>query len=282
MKQASSFDPQKRIAISSWSIHRLLGVTYANGPADNDAFTLVESFGPAQIAIHNLPFALAFRGYHRIELCHFHLQSLEPEFLRSVGDVFRRHNVVIQTLLIDDGDITNPATQKRDIAWISKWIVAAAELGAENVRIIAGKAPPSDEVLTRSLTGLSQLATFAADRGVRPVTENWFDTLSTPKAVHQLLDGVGSILGFMVDTGNWSGPTKYEDLQAVFGRAELCHAKAHFHPRQVIDQTDFDRCLAIAEATQFRGPLTLIFEGDGDEWKGLAQERDAVLRHFTL
>ena len=47
---------------------------------------------------------------------------------------------MIQTLLIDDGDITNPATRARDLTWIASSIEAAALLGAENARAIAGKA----------------------------------------------------------------------------------------------------------------------------------------------
>ena len=270
------------IAVSSWSIHRLIGVTYANGPTDGFSSVPTETFGPPQISIYNLPFALASRGYNRVELCHFHLQSIEPQFLRELGDVFRRHNVVIQTLLIDDGDITNPETAKRDLAWIAKWIGAAADLGAENVRIIAGKAPPTDDALTRALTGLTQLATLAMDRGVRAVTENWFDTLSTPKAVHQILDGVGPILGFLADTGNWGGPTKYQDLQSIFARAELCHAKASFQPGQKMDQPDFELCLSAAKAANYQGPMTLIFSDDGDEWRGLAQERNVVTRYFSV
>ena len=44
---------------------------------------------------------------------------------------------------------------------------------------------------------------------VRVVTENWFDLLSRPKEVHYVLDSVSYSLGFLVDTGIWSGPSKY-------------------------------------------------------------------------
>ena len=42
-------------------------------------------------------------------------------------------------------------------------------------------------------------------QGVRIVTENWFDLLSSPREVHHVLDAVGDQLGFLADTGNWQG-----------------------------------------------------------------------------
>ena len=264
-----------RIAVSTWSLHHKLGVTHANGPTGSDTAAPVETFGKPQIALLDLPAALRAHGYTRVELCHFHLAHLDPVYLEEVRSAFNAAGVIIQTLLIDDGDITNGATRTRDMAWINKWIGVAARLGAVHARVIAGKQKPSPETLALSVSGLTHLANSAASQGVKLVTENWFELTATPLEVHHILNCVPN-LGLLADTGNWGGPTKYADLASIFARAQLCHAKASFNGA-VIDEKDFSSCIKAAESVGYKGPYTLIFADEGDEWVGLAKERAAIL-----
>jgi sugar phosphate isomerase/epimerase len=245
---------QNPIAVSTWSVHHLLD----------------------KISLEALPAELAARGFARVEICHFHLANQAVDYLRGVGKLFRDHGVVIQTLLIDDGDITNPSTRERDLKWILGWIESATHLGAENARVIAGKAAPTEAALKSSGDGLKICAARGVKLGVRVVTENWFDILSTPEAVHLVLDAVGPTLGFLADTGNWHGPTKYADLQSIFARAELCHAKTSFSAGLKLHENDNAKWLQAAKAAHYKGPYTLIFADEGDEWQGLAIERKFI------
>jgi Xylose isomerase-like TIM barrel len=269
------------IAVSTWSLHNLLGITYVNGPGVTPTGIAEPTFGPGSVALEDLPSELAKRGYFRVEICHFNLASQDAAYLAKIRAAFAASGVVIQTLLIDDGDITNPATRERDLAWIAFWIETAALLGAENARVIAGKAAPTSEALALSVDGLRKMAALGKARGVRIVTENWFETLSTPQAAHHVLDAAGPDLGFLADTGNWSGPSKYADLQSIFARAELCHAKTDFGAGLVIDADDYGQCIKAAQDAGYAGPFTLIFASEGDEWAGLAAERAFVLAQYS-
>ncbi len=250
---------QNPIAVSTWSVHNLL----------------------EKLPLEDLPMELSQRGYKRVEICHFHLTSQEPAYLRDMRKLFNDCGVVVQTLLIDDGDITNPASRDKDLKWILSWIEAAALLGAENARVIAGKAAPTNEALALSVDGLKICAALGVAHGVRVVTENWFDTLATPEAVHHILDTVGPSLGFLADTGNWHGPTKYADLKSIFALAELCHAKTSFAAGLKLDQVDNANWLMAARAAHYTGPFTLIFADEGDEWAGLEIEREFI-RNSTV
>jgi len=269
-----------RIAVSTWSLHRTLGYSHANGPRGRDDALAEPTWGAGTIKLMDLPAALAAHGYGRVELCHFHVASLDIVYLEELRDAFRSSGVTIQTVLIDDGDITNPATRSRDMAWIHRWVDGAARLGAAHARVIAGKQKPTPESIALSISGLTALNHSAATRGVKLVTENWFDLTSTPEAVHQILDGVGG-LGLLADMGNWSGPTKYADLQSIFARAQLCHAKVSFADGLKMDEADYRQCLEASRAAGFDGPYTLIFADDGDEWAGLAAERHFVLKFLA-
>jgi len=270
-----------RIAVSTWSLHRLLGTTYPHdltttsiGPGD-------DTYGEGTESLLGLPSVLANHGYHRLEVVSFHMRSRDSIYLAELRDQFARTEVRLQTLLIDAGDITHPEHGARDEAWIAGWIETANELGAENARIIAGKQKPVPETISRSVAALKRLADANAGSSVRLVTENWFDLLSTPAVVHEVLDRLEGRIGLLGDFGNWTGEDKYEALASIFPRAELCHAKASFVSGQ-LDEADYGTCLSVAEDAGYAGPYTLIFDADHpSEWNGLSAERDFILSRLA-
>jgi sugar phosphate isomerase/epimerase len=270
------------LALSSWSVHRALGIKYPNAPGHDVVGPAEPVWGPGELTLLELPAAAARMGIDRLHICHFHLMSRDPVYLGEVRAALADARVVLETLLIDDGDITHPADRRRDIDWIGRWIGAAAALGAKRARVIAGKQPPTQETLDRAVAGLGELAGRGEADGVRVITENWLDLLRWPREVNEVLDRLAGAVGLLVDFGNWKGAGKYADLAAIFGRAEDSHAKANFPRVGEIDADDFRRCLAVAKTAGYSGPYTLIYEGpDANEWQAIAIERDFVLAHQT-
>ncbi|RYE57433.1 MAG: sugar phosphate isomerase/epimerase, partial [Hyphomicrobiales bacterium] len=134
-----------RIAVSTWSLHRLLGTTYPHDLTTNALGPGEDTFGEGSESLLGLPSVLANHGYHRVEIVSFHMRSRDPVYLGELRDQLQRAEVTLQTLLIDAGDITHPDTGARDEAWIGGWLDVANELGAKNARIIAGKQKPTPE-----------------------------------------------------------------------------------------------------------------------------------------
>ncbi len=265
-----------RIAVSTWSLHRLLGTIYPHDLTTSAIGAGSDTYGEGSESLLGLPSVLANHGYDRLEVVSFHMRSRDSIYLAELRDQFARTEVTLQTLLIDAGDVTHPETGARDEAWIAGWIEVANELGAQNARIIAGKQKPTKTNIDRSVAALKRLAATNAGSNVRLVTENWFDLLSTPHAVHEVLDRLEGRVGLLGDFGNWSGDSKYEDLASIFARAELCHAKASFHAGQ-LDEADYGACVGAAEEAGYKGPYTLIFDSEiPSEWHGLATERDFI------
>ncbi len=265
-----------RIAVSTWSLHRLLGTTYPHDLTTTEIGPMQETYGEGTETLLGLPSVLANHGYHRLEIVSFHMRSRDRVYLGELRDQLKIADVTLQTLLIDAGDISHPEHGARDQAWIAGWIETANELGAQNARIIAGKQKPTRDALDRSVKALTALADGNAGSTVRLVTENWFDLLAEPAHVHFLLDKLDGRVGLLADFGNWGGPDKYADLQSIFNRAELCHAKASFIDGD-LDEADYGQCVAVAEAAGYTGPYTLIFDSEiPGEWHGLGLERDFI------
>ncbi len=267
----------ERIAVSTWSLHRLLGTTYPHNLTTDAVGPVEETYGPVVEPLLDLPAALHNHGYHRMELVSFHLPSRDRIYVDELRTELKQADVVLQTLLIDAGDIADPQHGVRDEAWIARWIETANELGAEHARIIAGKQKPTREAIDRSVAALRRLADGNAGSPVRLVTENWFDLLGDAATVNEVLDRLEGKVGLLGDFGNWKGADKYKQLAAIFGRAELCHAKASF-TGGVLDAADFGRCVELAEAAGYAGPYTLIYDNDNpSEWAGLEVEREFIV-----
>ena len=273
--------PEDRIAVSTWSLHRHLGTTY---PHDLDTLAVgpvEETYGEGTESLLDIPSAVANRGIKRLEIVSFHIPSRDPIYIGELRAALDIVDVELQTLLIDAGDISNPLTSKRDTAWIASWIETANILGAKHARVIAGKQKPTRDALDLSVKALTSLADGNAGSATRLMIENWFDLLAEPAHVHFLLDKLDGRVGLNGDFGNWGGPTKYADLQSIFGRAELCHAKANFIDGD-LDEADYGNCIAAAETAGYKGPYTLIFDSEiPNEWAGIAAERDFVLTRIS-
>jgi sugar phosphate isomerase/epimerase len=270
-------DANPRIAVSTWSLHRFLGTIYPHDLSTDAIGDGDDKFGEGEESLLGLPSVLANHGYDRLEIVSFHLRSRDPVYLGELRDQLNVTGVTLQTLLIDAGDMTDPVHGERDTRWIAGWVDVANALGAENARIIAGKQQHSPETMARSVAGFKELLALNAGSPLKLVTENWFDLLSTPDAVHELLDRLEGQVGLLADMGNWTGPDKYDGLRSIFPRASLCHAKASFANGQ-LDEVDYGLCVAAAEEAGYAGPYTLIFDADHPgEWAGLAEERDFIL-----
>ncbi len=270
-----------RISVSSWSLHRQLGKPGFTGPAhDMQIPTETHNMGP--IPLLDLPKRIFEFGINTMELCHFHLPSVEKTYLFELRAALQDADVELFSLLIDEGDITHLSNAERDIAWIERWIDIAGELGAKCARVIGGKAEPTKETLTQSQNALSKLTERADTAGIRLMTENWFSIFSTPENVMTILDQLDGKVGLCLDFGNWRGETKYTNLAKIAPLAESCHTKAHFTAQREIDKEDFIQCLELTKNAGFTGPHTLIYDGPGDdEWEGLAIEREVVYPYLN-
>jgi sugar phosphate isomerase/epimerase len=272
---------QRRLSVSTWSLHRSLGKPAPYGPAEETSSARQPVIQPA-FTLLELPARIVDAGIQTLEICHFHLPSREPAYLRQLRSAIEAADVELWSLLIDGGDISHPQHHERDTAWSERWLDVAAQLGAKNARVSGGKQEPTADALARSGRNFARLADAAEARNVRLMTENWHNLLSTPEAVLTILDGQDGALGLCADFGNWSGPDKYADLAKIMPRAESCHAKCAFSGPGQADRADYQQCLDLTAAVDFAGPYTLIYDGpDADEFGGLRVEGEMVAPYLS-
>jgi hypothetical protein len=115
---------------------------------------------------------------------------------------------------------------------------------------------------------------------LRVVTENWHALLPNADAVIALLERTENRVGFLIDLGNWRGPSKYDDLARVAHLAETCQAKVRVTDSG-LDVEDYRRSLSVLRDGGYRGPLAMVYDGpDPDEWGHLEQAYAVVTDVF--
>jgi sugar phosphate isomerase/epimerase len=256
-------------AVSTWSLHRSLGNVVADDSAVHGGKLMNLPELPSGATLLELIPQVAAHGYDTLQVCHFHLESREAPYLVEVRDTLDRHGIVLDMLLIDDGDLT-AADDEFQMRWYSDWLFAAEVLGANRARICAGRSAPTPERLQASGEALAALAEAHPD--VRIVTENWMELTPDAASVLAVLDAAGDSVGLLIDLGNWSAPTKYDELAIIAPRAEACHAKCDFGPDGP-NEKDFRRSLSILREAGFDGTMALIYDGpDANEFSRLEDE----------
>lgn len=251
-----------RLSISSWTLHGVIG---AGTP-------LLQI--PAQVAAH---------GIHTLEVCHFHLPSVEPEYLAEFRAALWAADVELYSVLIDRGDITarDAAILEEDLQFIRHWIDVASELGAKCVRIDAGLQPPTPEIVQASAANLAALAAYAASRNVKVITENWHATSREPVPLLEILDRCDGRVGLCADLGNAEGPNKYETLGMLLPRATSIHFKVRYDADGQIEPMDFAHCARLIQSSGFDGPMSLIYNETDREWAAVDQLAEAIIGTFS-
>ena len=270
-----SLDPTK--AVHTWSLFRTMGRYVAPGSAPSGALAENDTTaGSDLLDLLELPGQLAAHGFASAQLCHFYLPRTDPAYLAELRDAFAGAGVDLECFLIDDGDVTHPEHGEQQQRWLSTWIEVAEQLGAPRVRVPAGDQAPTQETIALSAHRLRALA--AAHPGLRVLTENWKSLLIDAEVTRDLLDRLEGAVGLLIDTGNWDGADKYEQIASVAGDAECSQVKVRESSPGVLDAEDFTRSLTVLAEAGYAGRLSLVHDGtDDDEW-GRLEELHRLVR----
>lgn len=272
---APSLDPTK--ALHTWSLFRTMGRYVAPGSAPSGALT--ENTSGGGLDLLELPGQLAAHGFASAQLCHFYLPRTEAAYLAEVRAAFEAAEVDLECLLVDDGDVTHPDRGEEQQRWLSGWIEIAEQLGAPRVRVPAGDQAPSEETLPLSARRLRELAARHSD--IRVLTENWKSLLVDAATTRRLFDQLEGEVGFLIDTGNWTGEDKYEQIAEVAGMAECSQVKARESAPGVLDAEDLVRALSVLRDVGYAGRISYVYAGtDDDEWTRL-DEMHEIARGVT-
>lgn len=274
------------LSVSTWSLHRCLGPlhwTVWNESAGSHETVLQPE--PQLFTLLELPALAKAKGYSAVEVCHIHISDRSASYLSDLRNAFHDAGLSFDTLLLDYGDLSSGDERRRkaDLGLMKQWIDAASLAGARRIRIVAGESPHTDEAaIARSALGLSTLASYAAQRDVKIVTENFKALASTPDSCQKLLQAAGPGVGFITDFGNYERDGKLAAIAATAAGSVSVHVKPDYDEQGFPDEAGLAAMLDAARSSGFDGAYVLIYDGPGDMWEGLSRVQAIVKRHLGL
>ena len=93
------------LSVSTWSLHRELGPLHWNIWNDVEKQIQIKTEDqPENMNLVDLPALLRVEGFEAAEICHFHFQSTDRDYLEQLRNAFDKAGIDFHTLLIDYGD----------------------------------------------------------------------------------------------------------------------------------------------------------------------------------
>ena len=256
------------MAISSWSVHGLLGGAWYLYDSQNNLIEARE-LAPGAMPLQDLPAFIASDGIRLMELCNTHLPSLDDDYLAQLRSALDDAGVTLVNLLVDTGNLSasDEDDWRAEIASAKRWQDVAVKLGAKGLRFDCGTEAPTESAIKRSSAALRELADYGAGLGLNTTTENWRATSVQSENLLRIMDEADRPLKLCVDFGNASKTgDKYATMQALLPRATSLHCKGYFNDG-ALDTAEFYRSMSLVKDAGFDGHVVLIDDGTEDEWR---------------
>ena len=256
-----------QLAISSWTVHGALGQVWHLPDEDGNMVNHSEPQSAA-LPLLDLPAKIAAEGIMLLEICNFHLPSIQDDYLAELRGAIEAAGVTLVNLLVDTGNLSSPddETWRRDIDMAKRWQDIAVKLGARGVRLDCGTEAPSPAAIDRSVRALRGLADYGRSIGLETTTENWRATSVESENLLDIMRRVERPLNLCVDFGNAARTSdKYATMQALLPQAASLHCKGIFEGG-ALDADEFHHSLSLVKAADFAGHIALICDGTENEW----------------
>lgn len=261
------------LALSSWSLHRRLAF-YGTGSWSPDR-------DGDEIAITTFPALARSYGIADLEICQTHLATADPKYISTVAEAVSAAGCRVINVPIDAAGLTEGDSAALDV--LRRWIDAAATLGAAAVRVNTGHLGtiPEAVAVANVVRGYRELAAYCADRQQLLLLENHWGLSAMPSMITSLYQAVGaSNFRLCPDFGNFSPENRMDGLRAMLPHAAIVHAKV-LDVGEDGDHRAFDlaACFALLRESGYTGPLSLEFEGRGDEHRGIVAAKGLIERY---
>lgn len=204
---------------------------------------------------------------------------------------FKKHAFLLGIEISGTGirnDFANPDKESREaeIKLIEQWVVAAAKLGAPNLRVFTGRNKHEgfsrDEVFEWMARDLTRCCEIGKKYGVMIALQNHSEFLKTADDVNRLIKMVDSEwLGLNLDIGNYREHNTYDEIRKNIKHAVTWQIKENVWLNGEKVPTDFERLFTIIKQESYRGYLPLETLGPGDPYQkvpALLQQVQSALR----
>ncbi len=198
---------------------------------------------------------------------------------------FRMGLEICGTGVRNDFTYTDAGKRETEKKHVKEWIEVASKLGAQTLRIFAGKGAPEGYTWEQTAEWLAvdvrECAEHARRHGVMLALQNHNDFLKTADQVQRILKMIGSDwVGLMLDIGCYRGNDPFAEIAQTISHAITWQVKEEMYINNQPVKTDLDKLKKIIDASDYRGYLPIETLGEGDPKQKVAYMYREVKKRF--
>ena len=273
------------IGLSTWSLNRHMGPVKEEMVTDLGEKHEWTMHYPEDVSL------VGFAGFAKKEYAISHLEltqmcfpSTEPSYLEELKNATEAEGAIIENIPIDVGYICEPdaGIRAEHIREIKKWIDVAATVGSRAVRVNTGPAHEGTDALSLAIESYAHLTEYAGGLGMDVLIENHGGVSNDPDMIARIIDAVGNErLGACPDFGGFDNAVLYQALEKIMPFAKVVHAKSYsFDEEGEETRIDYKRCLEIIKRSGFDGVMSIEYEGEADQYKGVRKTKELIIKHL--
>ncbi len=243
-------------------------------------------------------------GVDGVDVLHVQMDNESPEYIRSLVDRAQDKDIELICLSIHQ-DFVDPDKEKRNknIDHTKKCIDIAHDLGISYIRLNSGRwntidsfdelmankgvepilpGVTEDEGFQWCIDSINECLPHAEQAGVVLALENHWGLTRTPEGLLRIVNSIDSPwLGVLMDTGNFL-EDPYEKLEEIAPQTVFVQAKTYYGGGEwyTLD-LDYPRIAEILKKVEYKGYISLEFEGKEDANTGVPKSIDLLKKSFT-
>lgn len=244
-----------------------------------------------QLTIYTFPAFMKQLGIKGVAINDVYMGSFDEANLDKIKEACKASDRVI-TAFITGGPLAMADEAKRleGLKDVENKLRVAKYLGAPVVRINlggSGKGDADEIGVANCIDSFKRLLPLAKELNIKMTIENHGGVSKTAENILKIIkesdpQWVGSCLDFM----NWpDSPDQihilYESCEALAPYAYHTHAKCLTFKEDGEEATvDYARLLGYLKAVNYKGAISMEFEGPGDPVEGVIKSRDLIIKHW--
>lgn len=238
------------------------------------------------ISIMGLMKQLGIKG---IALNDIWMKSYDEDYLQKIKQSAKKNGITI-VALICEGNLVTPdeGARKRQIEENARKMRVAAYLGARVIRFNLGSTGNPEEDATvgvdRAVKAFNELLPLAKKLNLKITIENHGGVSGTADNIIRIIKSTDpKYVGACLDFKNWPAQSMYEENAKLAPYAYHTHAKSiTFDSRGEETTVDYGRVLKMLKDAEYKGAISIEYEGSEDEIEGVKKTRDLILKYYKF
>jgi L-ribulose-5-phosphate 3-epimerase len=228
-------------------------------------------------------------GMKGVTLNDIWMKSYDTAYLDQIKKAAKKNGIIIVGLICEGNlSTSDDAAWKKQIEVDTEKMRAAAYLGARIVRLNLGglgDQAKDDTIGTdQCIAAFKNLLPLAKELKLKMTIENHGGPSKKADNIIRIIKSTDpKWVGSCMDFRNWPAEVILEENAKVAPYAYHVHAKAHnFDDKGEETSVSYGKVLQMLKDANYKGAVSIEFEGPGDQIEGVKKTRDLILKHWKM